>query len=260
VIEDFERRLVRFEACWNFRDIGGYPASDGRAVAWRRYYRSGALEDMTPADRARLRQMGVSTVIDLRRPDEVRARAVDGHPAAEAGARYLHIPPLPDGASEELDAKYGRGISGGRYLGYLEYADEPLRAIFERLADPSTYPLVLHCTAGKDRTGVVTAIALEVAGVGREVIAADFELTNRDTERWLAWLRAHGRIPDSENPDEQRRRFGVPAEAIEIFLDGLRERYGGAEAYLRSIGVSGDAIDGLREALLRGDLPREGEG
>ncbi|MEX1021627.1 MAG: tyrosine-protein phosphatase [Dehalococcoidia bacterium] len=250
--DDWALRHVPFEQCWNFRDIGGYAAGDGRAVAWKRYYRSGALEDMHAADREALGALGVTTVVDLRRPEEVRDRGV--HPAAELGSRYHHLPPLPDGASANLDARHGRGISGARYLGYLEYAEAPFRRIFEVLADPASYPLVVHCTAGKDRTGVVTAMALEVAGVDRPTIEADFVLTNRDTDRWLTWLRASGRTLRDDDPDEARRIYGVPADAISIFLDGLRDRFGGAEGYLRSIGVPRDALDSLREVLLREDV------
>jgi protein-tyrosine phosphatase len=240
-------RHIEFEACFNFRDIGGYAVATGEALAWRRYFRAGALEDMTAADREGLAALGVATILDLRRPDEVRGKS--GHPASDVGARYLHIPPLPDGASAELDARFGRGISGARYLGYLDYAAEPFRVIFEVLADPATYPAVIHCTAGKDRTGVVTAMALTLAGVDEDTIEADFVLTNRDTERWLAWLIANGRPLASDNPDEARRIHGVPAEAIRTFLGGLRERYGSVEGYLRSIGVSEAALRGVAEAL-----------
>jgi hypothetical protein len=251
VTDDFARRHVPFEQCWNFRDIGGYVASDGRAVAWQRYYRSGALEDMHEADRGRLAALAVATVIDLRRPEEVLHYAGYGsHPASEVGAQYLHLPPLPDGASAILDERHGRGISGQRYLGYLEYAADPLRAIFEVLADPASYPLVVHCTAGKDRTGVVTAMALELAGVERAVIEADFALTNRDTARWVAWSQAMGRIPSDRSPDEARIAMGVPADAIGIFLAGLDARFGGAVGYLRSIGVAPSAIESVREMLL----------
>ena len=248
VIDDFERRLVPFEQCWNFRDVGGYTTSHGRPIAWQRYYRSGALEDMHEGDRRRLGEMGVRTIIDLRRPEETRDRGV--HPAAEVGARYEHLPPLPDGASEELDARFGRGISGQRYLGYLDYAGPSIRAIFEVLADPASYPLVVHCTAGKDRTGVTTAMALHLAGVSREVIQADFELTNRDTDRWLIWSAANGRYDPGSNPDEARRRFGVPAEAIGTFLDGLDERYGGVEGYLGSLGLGADVFAAIRQNLV----------
>lgn len=247
--DDFDLRHVPFEQCWNFRDIGGYPALEGASTAWKRYYRSGALEDMHAADRERLRSLGVRTVIDLRRPEETTFAFTGLHPAAEVGARYLHLPPLPDGASQELDQRFGRAISGRRYLGYLDYAGPSLRQIFEVLADPASYPLVMHCTAGKDRTGVTTAMALHLAGVDRAVIEADFALTNRDTDRWLTWSVANGRIA-SDNPDEQRRRLGVPADAIGVFLDGLDERYGGVEGYLRSLGLGERDFASVRRNLV----------
>jgi protein-tyrosine phosphatase len=247
VSDDFARRHIPFEACWNIRDIGGYGTADGGTTAWQRYFRSGALEEMTPADRERLAGLAVATVIDLRRPDELEGKG--GHPAADIGARYLHLPPLPDGASQELDTRFGPGISGARYLGYLDYAAGPFREIFEVLAAPETYPAVVHCTAGKDRTGVVTAMALTLAGVEEETIALDFALTNRDTDRWLAWMRSAGRPLASENPDEARRILGVPPEAIRVFLAGLRERYGSVEGYLRTIGLSASTLRGVAEAL-----------
>lgn len=249
VVDDFERRHVPFAQCWNFRDIGGYPSRTGAPTAWQRYYRSGALEDMDAADRERLRNLGVRTIIDLRRPEETRYSFTGPHPATEIGAQYLHLPPLPDGASQELDQRFGRAISGQRYLGYLDYAGPMLREIFQVLADPASYPLVVHCTAGKDRTGVTTAMALHLAGVERAVIEADFELTNRDTDRWLAWFVANGRIA-SDNPDEQRRRLGVPAEAIGIFLDGLEERFDGVEGYLGSLGLTATDFKAIRDNLL----------
>jgi len=251
VIDDFERRHIPFEQCWNFRDVGGYPTTDGGAIAWQRYYRAGALEDMHAGDRERLGGLGIRTIIDLRRPEEAASIAARGtHPAAELGARYQHLPPLPDGASAELDQRFGRAISGQRYLGYLDYAGPSIRAIFEVLADPASYPLVVHCTAGKDRTGVTTAMALHLAGVAREVIEADFALTNRDTVRWLAWSAANGHYEASDNPDEERRRFGVPAEAIGTFLDGLDERYGGVEGYLGTLGLGSDVFTAVRRNLV----------
>jgi hypothetical protein len=96
-------------------------------------------------------------------------------------------------------------------------------------------------------------MALDLAGVDRAVIEADFELTNRDTDRWLTWTRANalGRWPEWErNPDEERRRFGVPAEAIGVFLDGLDERYGGVRGYLGSLGLSEDVFASVRRNLV----------
>src|SRR5690606_17450032 len=103
------------------------------------------------------------------------------------------------------------------------------------------------------RTGVTTAMALDLAGVDRAVIEADFALTNRDTERWLAWSTANGRLERwpgwQRNPDEERRRFAVPAEAIGVFLDGLDSRYGGVRGYLESLGLDDSTFRSVRRNL-----------
>jgi protein-tyrosine phosphatase len=242
--DDFALRHVPFEACFNFRDVGGYETRDGKRVRWARLYRAGGLQSMTPADIERCCGLGVATVIDLRRPDEVAA-----WPSAwldERGIRHLPAPLLPSGSSERLDERFGRGVSSGRYIGYLEYAGPRLAQALEWLAQPETYPAVVHCAAGKDRTGVLVAIVLDLLGVDHETVVADYALTNRDVDRVHRWLVANGLIP----ADDPRSDLLAPVEAIEAFLAHLLEEHGSVEAYVRSLGVAGETLEGLREQLL----------
>lgn len=244
MLEEFTRRHVPFEQWFNVRDLGGYPTRDA-TVAWRRFYRAGAPSRFNEADIERARDLRAATIIDLRRDDEA---ARDEVSAAEVlGAAYHRLPIIR--TSESMESLAAAGISAERYLTYLETGGEAFRAVFEVLGDPASYPVVVHCSAGKDRTGVVSAMALELLGVLRETIEIDYAMTNLERERATAFWRMRGGWFAEATPEQLDFALSVPPEAISGFLDGLGERYGGAEAYLRGVGVSAEAIEGLRRAL-----------
>lgn len=249
MIEEFSRRHLPFEQWFNVRDIGGYAAA-GRAVAWRRYYRAGAPSRLTAADIERARALGVRTVLDLRRDDEAER---DETRAEDVLAAANHRIPVVRTA-DALDAYVsGPGITAERYLAYLEVGGEAFRTVFALLGDPASYPVVVHCSAGKDRTGVVSAMALELLGVPRQTIEVDYAMTNLERERIAAfWRQRGGGWFAQATPEQIDFALSVPAGAIGGFLDGLYERYGGAEGYLRGVGVSHEAIRGLRRVM--GDL------
>jgi protein-tyrosine phosphatase len=255
--DDFATRHVDFEACFNFRDVGGYPAADGRAVRWGRLYRSGSPHRMTAADVARAQDLHLTTLIDLRRPDEIAAGGGAG-PLVDAGSRHVPVPVLPDGFSEVLDERYGPGIQGPRYVGYLEVGGPRYAEAFRLLADPATYPAVVYCSAGKDRTGTTVALVLEALGVPRDVVVADYALTNRDVDRQFDWLRAAGIASEDRlregafgvpGAEAFRRSLGVPTDAIEYFLRHLDREFGSVRGYLAQIGVDGATLAALRDQL-----------
>ena len=245
-IDDFEARHHPFEACFNFRDIGGYRAADGRAIPWGRYFRAGRQDRMTPGDLGRAANLGIRTQIDLRRPDEVKN--CGRGPFGTLGAHYVGLSLLPGGSYEQLNRE--TGTLGERYVAYLQFAPEPWRRVFEVLADASAYPVLLHCTAGKDRTGVITALLLSILGVDRRVIEADYALTNRDVPRQVEFVASGPGFPDGMTREAFTRAAGVREDAITVFLDGLEEVYGGALGFLRSIGVDNAKQDAIRENLL----------
>ncbi|MEM7219568.1 MAG: tyrosine-protein phosphatase [Pseudomonadota bacterium] len=249
MIEDYSDRHIAFEGAFNFRDIGGYPTADGRRVRWGRYYRAGRQDRMTAADLERLRELGVATQIDLRKPDEA-AEQGEG-PLPGMGARYLNLPVIPEGGGDVLSRLVGdTGISGERYLGYLEFGPDVWVAMFEIFADPAQHPIVLHCTAGKDRTGVSTAFLLSVLGVDRALIEADYRITNRDVDRQVDFLQAGGFLPEGVDASTMKEHAGVPEDAITVFLDGLEARHGSTLGYLRSIGITDATFDAVRAAFL----------
>ena len=247
--DDFEQRHHPFDGCFNFRDIGGYASARGRTVKWGKYFRAGRQDRVTEKDRSSLGELGIKTQVDLRRPDEIDVQGRG--PLESLGASYVHLPVIPEGGSSTLDQLVGQtGISGARYLGYLEFGPDVWCQLFDIFAAPERHPIVLHCTAGKDRTGVSTAFLLSVLCVERPVIELDYQLTNRDAGRQADYVAATGALPPGLDRDAMEVAAGVPDAAIGEFLDGLESRYGGAVAYLTSIGISDETMQAVRESFL----------
>ena len=249
MIDDYDDRHLCFEGCFNFRDIGGYRAADGRTVRWGRYFRAGRQDRMTQRDLQKVGELGIATQIDLRRPDEIRDQGRG--PLESMGATYHSIPVIPTGGSDQLSQLVGdTGISGKRYLGYLGFGPDTWIRLFEILARADSQPIVLHCTAGKDRTGVSTAFLLSVLGVDREVIEADYLLTNRDVGRQADFIERTSGFPDGMDRRSMLHSAAVPEKALSDFLDGLIERWGGPIGYLHSIGIGDDLMEAVRRGFL----------
>jgi len=249
MIEDYHDRHHPFEGCFNFRDIGGYPAADGRRVRWGRFLRAGRQDRMTERDLERLAGLGIRTQIDLRRPDEAAAQGRG--PLPDLGATYHNIAVIPEGGTDQLSRLVGdTSISGRRYLGYLEFGPEAWLQMFDIFAAADDHPVLVHCTAGKDRTGVSTAFLLAVLGVNRAIIEADYRLTNRDVPRQVDFLERTSGLPEGLSREEMTRLAGIPEQAMAEFLDGLEARWGGPLGYLRSIGITEAQIESIRKAFL----------
>ncbi|MFY1700860.1 MULTISPECIES: tyrosine-protein phosphatase [Micromonospora] len=230
---------------FNFRDVGGYRGHDGRAVRWGRLYRSDSLHRIDDTDREAFAALGVRTVIDLRRPYEVTR---DGRVPDFTGLTWRHVHP----EHAEWDQRpYQPGTDLARYLAdrYADLAQTGtvgLASAVGLIAENAEAPVVVHCVAGKDRTGIVCALTLSVLGVSDEDIAEDYALTAEAARKFAAWAAAtmpeRGELPPAW--------LASPAETMRLFLDELRAGYGSAEGYLRSAGVTDDQLAALREHLL----------
>ncbi len=238
-------RLIALQGAVNFRDLGGYAAGGGRHTRWRTLFRADGLGELTDADLSLLRALGIRTVIDLRSGQELeRGRFdVDAHPVA-----FHHFPfidELPDAEAFERRP----GLLGVQYQEMLRDAGGQILAALQVLAAPGALPAVFHCTAGKDRTGVLSAIVLSLLGVDEPTVVADYALSGEAMERLRAKLIL--KYPDGresiENLDEV---FSADPAQMELLLDHLRERYGSVDEYVKGIGAGPDLIEGLRAGLL----------
>jgi len=168
-------RRVPFAGALNFRDIGGYPVAGGGMTRWRAVYRSDSLHFLTGADLAAFDALGVTTIYDLRRPDEVAS-----FPGPRDHVR-LQIPngDLAASAPGLQTRRDGEVWLAADYLSMLATAGPAFGRLLSRLADDAELPAVVHCLGGKDRTGMVIALLLCALGVDRETVLDDYELTSR---------------------------------------------------------------------------------
>ena len=247
--DDYLKRHYPFQGCFNFRDIGGYLNQEGKRVRKGLYFRAGRQDRMSDKDLLQLSDLKISTQIDLRRPDEVLEQGKG--PLEAMGAKYINIAVIPKGGSDQLSRLVGdTGISGKRYLGYLEFGPTSWLRLFGILANEDNLPVVLHCTAGKDRTGVSTAFLLSILGVSREVIEADYLLTNLDTERQADFIESTVGYPEGYDRERMMAVAGVPETAMKDFLDGVESKWGSAVEYLEKIGITQEQMETIRTNFL----------
>jgi len=238
-------RLIALEGAVNFRDLGGYAAGDGRRTRWRVLFRADGLGELTESDLSVLRAIGIRTVIDLRSGDELARGRFDvgAHPVS------FHHFPFMEELPDAQDFERRPGFLGTQYREFLSDAGGQIRGALEVLAAPDALPAVFHCTAGKDRTGVLSAIVLSLLGVDEPTVVADYALSGEAMARLRAKLilkYPEGR--DSiENLDEV---FSADPAQMESLLDHLKERYGSVDAYVAGLGTAPGVVEGLRAGLL----------
>lgn len=238
------------EGIHNFRELAPYALRDGGSLRSRRVFRSGALELMTPADGALLsRELGIRMVLDLRHPDEL-AGTPGAHPLSDRVVRLsIFSESQPQEALiAELNGLYGTGPSPRRYFHYLSIGGDRLARAFELFADESNYPILVHCTAGKDRTGVLVGMIMDVLGCHDSDIAHEYGLSDASIDRLIAYLRASGRQLEGTDA-EIRARLGTPPERMAGFIDLLREHHTSAAHFFERQRVAPSVIARVRELL-----------
>ena len=242
---DNHPRSLTFSATYNFRDVGGYAGLDGRTVSWRRLFRADSLHRLKGADLEAFHALGVRTVVDLRRTFEV---AEYGRVPHRDGLEYRNLVVEHvdwETVEQPTDLPHERWLAD-RYLNFAEDGRAGLAAALSVIADPAAAPVVVHCMAGKDRTGVVCALTLSLLGVSDADIAQDYALT----EVAMASLTAYLLKTKPEVVQDKYHMFDCPQDAMLLFLGDLRERHGSVERYVREIGISADQLATLREHLL----------
>lgn len=211
-------RAIKLQATRNTRDLGGLPVTGG-VVRKGMLYRSGALCFLTGQDVSRMRELKLKTILDLRNSSEIRKDGPDRSALTE-GVRVLHLP-----------MANSRGLRQEAYHYYIRENPQVWRGFYAELARPQSYPMLFHCSAGKDRTGILSAVLLEQLGAERRVVLDDYLQSIRNS-------------PGLE----------VHPEWIQEVFDYV-DASGGASAFLVKSGVSLETQAAAREILLERKSP-----
>jgi protein tyrosine/serine phosphatase len=252
---------IDLEGAVNVRDLGGLPTADGGSTVPGRLLRSENLQELSHADVDKLvGEIGVTTIVDLRTTTEVE---IEGPGPLDAVPRvtHKHHPVLPelgsrtDAVAEALlvkkvaldKSRFPDDIMCGHYLGYLEERPEEVTGALRSIATADGAAIV-HCAAGKDRTGVVVALALLAADVEPEAIVADYMATSDRIDAIIGRLRRSKTYADDVTSRPVAAH--LPREAtMKAFLEQLHVRYGGLEQWLADNGFADGELALLRAKL-----------
>ncbi len=260
-------RWVDLQGAVNVRDVGGLPTVDGRRTRSRVLLRADNLQDLTSDDVARLlEEHRVRTVVDLRTSGEVH---LEGPGPLTGRVAHHHLSLIAEEPGEPDEVEVDRAVDQavpsfrdrssrrgstptdmtGYYLGYVEDAPQSVAAALRVLADAANGTTVVHCAAGKDRTGTIVALALSLAGVTRDAVVADYVASAERVDQVLARLqssRTYG--PDLAGADVAD--LTPQAASMERFLDEVDRRYGGPHGLAMSIGVDEETVARLAARLV----------
>jgi protein-tyrosine phosphatase len=252
--EEEQTRFLAWDACYNAREVGGYPTGDGRTTRWQALVRTDNLYQLTAEGQAALRDYGVRTVIDLRSAHELKQEAnpFAGQDDGGRGPRYVNLQ-LLDLDNPEARATLDAAKSmQEEYCIILERNRGRIGAVINMVAEGlEEGGVVIHCHGGKDRTGIVVALLLSLAGVPPETIAEDYALSEALLEpRHLQWLEEQKQA--NGEPVERPRWMHSQPETMLGALEYVDQEYGGVEGYLEAAGVTWGAMERIRRHLIEG--------
>jgi protein-tyrosine phosphatase len=249
-------RDLRWDGCLNVRDLGGHRTRTGAETAFKAVVRADSVRQLTDAGWGALVDYGTRTIVDLRGDDELR----EDPPIAEGlEVDVVHVPFME--ASEQELAQITTEVDEAAaaapdvatatrdvYLIFLEHFRANVAMALRAVAHARPGVVVVHCAGGKDRTGLLAAFLLYLAGVRVDDIAADYAISEqRLRPRHDAWLAA----AETEAERERLKRItATPAAAIVGVFETLESRYGSVEAFLRGAGATTAELNRLRERLL----------
>lgn len=250
-------RRIKLDGSANFRDLGGYPATDQKRVKWRKIFRSGHLASLSESDLAKLSDLGIKTVCDFRSKEEIN-RQPNKLPR-KTDIQSLHLPIVntiiePTQAVARImkgDASwFTPDFMTTTYIEKLEKFPDVWNRFFNYLDRESSRPLLFHCTAGKDRTGVCAALLLLSLGVPEDWVIYDHGLSNIYNAEQIKIIQAQLQkvLP---NPDILMDYLTAPKNAMEAVIEHLNKHYGSAQQYLvQKANLTLDCLERLEKDLL----------
>lgn len=256
------QRLLPIKNGYNFRDLGGYPTTDGHTTKWQKIIRTGSLARLDAQDLQTLTAIPVTIDVDLRAPDEV-TKDPDQVPTS---ATYYHLPVFAadetdaSHSDEEIAAQMQQAGNGYRHMldvyqrmATIDSAKHAYQQLFHLLLNNRKGALLFHCTAGKDRTGMASYLILSALGVKEDVIMEDYLLTNKVTQdfrnQWLQEMRNNG--ASEELVTNRAALASVAPDYLNTAISNIKENYGNVNNYLtQHLEINASDIKKLRELYL----------
>ncbi|MBC1557606.1 tyrosine-protein phosphatase [Listeria booriae] len=253
-------RTIPLEGCFNFRDLGGYVNTAGKTVKWGKLYRSSLLTNITEKDKDTLEKLGVSWICDLRSTSEIAAKPTPA--LAHIKNRHIPIGTAKNESTESQkidipdDHRVYEPLMGESYRVFVQSKDG-FREIFNDIIEKEEVPFLFHCTAGKDRTGVLGALLLKLLDIPENTILADYELTNQYADNILGEMQGLVNAFSSSEKKIDLENFRPMAEArpayLEIAFDEMQKEYGSVDAYLeKGIGITPSEKAKFQTMMLEG--------
>ncbi len=246
-----EERKLLWPDLLNIRELGGYETADGRTVDWRRLIRSSDLDRLTPVGQDALVKYGVRTIVDLRTPWEAENfPSPFSHQKPDGEQPYYQNKPLILDGNEAYESAEKSVKSYGEAYGLmLKYFPKQAAEVFRAIAHAEEGTILFYCHAGKDRTGIVSALLLTLLGVSREEVDADYADSAHYVQPLLdEWLERVG--DDVEQQQRQREIWSAKPGTILALLTSIDKEYGSVEGYLLQAGVTQNEIHSIREKML----------
>ncbi len=245
---------LNIDGVYNMRDLGGYPTADGGVTRRGVFVRSGVLTELSPAAQQQIIDYGITTIIDLRNEDELVL--TPNSFTDSTVVRYHHLPIV----GQELAAtdRWQTVASiyypelHDYYAQHLPICTEKISAIMSALID-SPDAVLFHCYAGKDRTGMITGLLLGAVGVPDAIIGEDYALTGAGIAHLVTTWRENA-IKNGDDMAIFERGVASKAETMLELMRHIRQNYGGAAEYLRTVGITDEQIARLRARFV--EYPR----
>ncbi|PJF21151.1 MAG: hypothetical protein CUN56_12545 [Phototrophicales bacterium] len=246
-------RRLPLQGSLNFRDLGGYQTTTGQYIKWGKIFRGDAQDRLTDDDIQYMDSIGFKLMCDLRGEHEAIERP------GRLNTERLHLPIHDDLVNgrvirERLLAKDTQGMDEtmmfGSYERILDQFPQVFATALKQMTEPQNLPLAFHCTAGKDRTGLLAAMLLTLLGIPKKTIIQDYDLSNGYVQPFLDWMR--GRVEANGIDFESIKVvFSAPVALLLHAYDYLEQQYGGMLSYLRDyVGIDEATQQKLQATLL----------